>query len=199
VVHKDPDTGHLVFSADPEESREAGEKLASAVLTYLEQGQMTLLSNELTCALASGQISYGKRWSEEELEKQAYSGPTRSEESGSWLTWTARHSLALPDNSPSLRYDVQVWKMGNLTIFGLEGEVCSPWGPVVRSMASTEAAMVIAYANSTSSYIPNAQIVREGGYEGLLSQHAYFLPGPFTEKIDVELRQIVARALREVN
>jgi hypothetical protein len=198
VVHEDPDTGRLVFSTAPERAREAGEKLARAVLKYLETGRMTPIEARLTCGLASGQISYGERWSQEELEERAYSGPTLSEETGSWLTWTARHSLALPNQSQSFRYDVQVWKVGELTILGMEGEVCSPWGPALRSMASTEKAMVIAYANSTSSYIPNSRIVREGGYEGLISQHAYFLPGPFTEEIDSEIRQIVAEALVKV-
>jgi hypothetical protein len=115
------------------------------------------------------------------------------------MTWAARQLLALPDNSQSFRYDVQVWKLGNrLTVFGMEGEICSPWGPMLRAMASTEHAMVIGYANSTSSYIPDKRIVQEGGYEGLTSQYAYFLPAPFTENIDYEIKQIVTRAINAV-
>ncbi|MEA3226568.1 MAG: hypothetical protein U9Q07_11510, partial [Planctomycetota bacterium] len=117
----------------------------------------------------------------------------------SWLTWTARQSLALPDHSESFRYDVQVWKLGNrLMIFGMEGEICSPWGPMLREMAPTGQAMVIGYANGTSSYIPDKRIIREGGYEGLTSQHAYFLPAPFTEKIESEIKQIVKQAIDAV-
>jgi hypothetical protein len=59
--------------------------------------------------------------------------------------------------------------------------------------------MVIGYANSTSSYIPDRQIVKEGGYEGLTSQHAYFLPAPFTENIESEIRQIVTEAMDAAN
>ena len=115
------------------------------------------------------------------------------------MTWTARQSLALPDYSQSFRYDVQVWKLGNqLMLFGMEGESCSPWGPMLRAMAPTAHAMVIGYANGTSSYIPNKRIIREGGYEGLTSQHAYFLPAPFTENIDFEIKQIVAQAINAV-
>ena len=115
------------------------------------------------------------------------------------MTWAARQLLALPDNSQSFRYDVQVWKLGNrLTVFGMEGEICSPWGPMLRAMASTEHAMVIGYANSTSSYIPDKRIVQEGGYEVLTSQYAYFLPAPFTENIDYEIKQIVTRAINAV-
>ena len=148
--------------------------------------------------LATGQISYGQRWSREEIDRQAFPEPKKKGQH-SWQTWSARQSLALPDHSESFRYDVQVWKLGDrLMMFGMEGEICSPWGPMLRAMAPIGQAMVIGYANGTSSYIPDKRIVREGGYEGLTSQHAYFLPAPFTENIESEIRQIVTRAINAV-
>ena len=194
VVHTDPETGKLVFSSAPERAKEAGEKLAEAVLARLEAGQMIPLQGQLACSLATGQISYGPRWPREEIERQAYTGSTKR-----WMTWAARQSLALPDPSESLRYDVQIWRLGGqLTVFAMEGEICSPWGPMLRKMAPAGQAMVIGYANATNSYIPDKRIVREGGYESLTSQHAYGLPAPFTENIDSEIKQIVARAMRAV-
>jgi len=199
VVHEDPGSGKLVFSASPEQAKAAGEKLAGAILKHLETERMIPLGGQLACSLITGQISYGERWSPEEIERLAYPEPTKNGQRHSWQTWTARQSLALPDHSQSFRYDVQVWKLGNcLTVFGMEGEICSPWGPMLRAMAPTEQAMVIGYANGTGSYIPDKRIVREGGYESLTSQHAYFLPAPFTENIDSEIRQIVTRALNAV-
>ncbi|MHC4327556.1 MAG: hypothetical protein ACYSWW_05480 [Planctomycetota bacterium] len=196
IVHEDPNTGKLVFSGDPKRAKAAGEKLAKAVLSQLETGRMTPLGGKLACSLATGQISYGRRWSREEIERQAFPEPKKSDQRHSWQTWTARQSLALPDYSESFRYNVQVWKLGDrLTVFGMEGEICSPWGPMLRAVAPTEQAMVVGYANGTSSYIPDKRIVREGGYEGLTSQHAYFLPAPFTEKIEDEIKQIVKRAI----
>jgi hypothetical protein len=61
-------------------------------------------------------------------------------------------------------------------------------------MADTEQAMVVGYANSTNAYIPDKRIVREGGYEGHTSHQVYFQPGPFTEKINQEVKHIVTRA-----
>lgn len=200
IVHEDPDTGKPVFSADPNQARAAGEELAGAVRTYLQTAKMVSLRGELACSLATGQISYGQRWSREDLERQAYPEPAEAGPSRNWQTWAARQSLALPDSSESFRYDVQVWKLGaKLMIFGMEGEICSPWGPMLRAMARTDQAMVIGYANSTSSYIPDRQIVKEGGYEGLTSQYAYFLPAPFTDKIESEIKQIVTRAMDMIN
>ncbi len=198
VVHEDPETGKLAFSNSPQRAKAAGEKLARAVLKHLETGRMTPLDGQLACSLTTGQISYGQRWSQEEIERQAFPEPKKNGQH-SWQTWTARQSLALPDQSESFRYDVQVWKLGDrLMIFGMEGEICSPWGPMLRAMAPTGQAMVIGYANGTSSYIPDKWIVREGGYEGLTSQHAYFLPAPFTENIESEIKQIVTRAIDAV-
>jgi len=199
IVHKDPETGKLVFSNAPERAKAAGEKLAMVVLTYLETDRLVPLKGQLACSLETGKISYGKRWTREEIEQQAYPEPTESEQRKTWQTWAARQSLALPDYSQNFRYDVQVWKLGNqLMVFGMEGEICSPWGPMLRSMAPTKYAMVIGFANSTSSYIPDEQIVREGGYEGLTSQHAYFLPAPFTENIEYEIKQIVKKAIKAI-
>ena len=199
IVHKDPETGKLVFSSSPDRAKAAGEKLAGVVLKHLKTGRMIPLDGQLACSLASGRISYGQRWSSEEIERLAFPEPTKSGKKHSWMTWAARQSLALPDHSESFRYDVQIWKLGRrLMIFGMEGEICSPWGPMLREMAPTEQAMVIGYANGTGSYIPNEQIIREGGYEGLTSQHAYFLPAPFTENIENEIKEIVVKAIRAV-
>jgi len=199
IVHEDPETGKLVFSSSPDRAKAAGEKLAGAVLKHLKARRMIPLDGQLACSLAFGRISYGQRWSPEEIERLAFPEPNKNGRRHSWLTWAARQSLALPNHSEDFRYDVQVWKLGNrLMIFGMEGEICSPWGPMLREMAPTGQAMVIGYANGTGSYIPDSQIVREGGYEGLTSQHAYFLPAPFTENIENEIKEIVRRAMDAV-
>ncbi|MBN2133310.1 MAG: neutral/alkaline non-lysosomal ceramidase N-terminal domain-containing protein [Sedimentisphaerales bacterium] len=199
IVHRDAQTGNLAFSNHPDQAKAAGGKLARAVLTRLAAGRMIPLDGHLACSLATGQISYGQRWPPEEIERLAFPKPTENGPRRTWQTWVARQSLALPDGEESFRYDVQIWTLGGaLTIFGMEGEICSPWGPMLRAMAPTAHAMVIGYANSTGSYIPDKRIVREGGYEGLTSQHAYFLPAPFTENIESEIKEIVQCALDAV-
>jgi len=75
VVHKNPDTRKLVFTADPARAHATGEKLGQAVLDHLREGAMTPLAGSLACTLATGQISYGERWSEEETKRQAYALP----------------------------------------------------------------------------------------------------------------------------
>ena len=50
------------------------------------------------------------------------------------------------------------------------------------------------FAHLVIDYIPDARIVREGGYEGAGLQQ-YFLPGPFTENLGAEIKAIVTKAL----
>jgi hypothetical protein len=54
--------------------------------------------------------------------------------------------------------------------------------------------MVVGHTNCTTTYTPDARLVREGGYVGKHFQRS-FLPGSFTEKIDEEVRSIVTEAL----
>ena len=144
----------------------------------------------LACSIATGQLSYGQLWTREEIEHQAY-----EEDKNHYLTWSARQALVYPNMNDSFRYDVQVWKLGNqLTIFGMEGEVCSPWGKILRSMASTDQAMVAGYANNTTCYIPGEKMIEEGGYEVVGSQK-YSEPGTFTKNIGLEIKAIVNKAL----
>src|SRR4029453_5233248 len=109
--------------------------------------------------------------------------------------WWARQSLAYPDNRRSLPYDVQTWRLGELTTVALEGEVCADWGPFVRSLVRTRHAMAIAYANEVPGYIPTARIIREGGYEGDTSHMAYFLPAPLQPQMEIELTALIEQAL----
>jgi hypothetical protein len=130
--------------------------------------------------LVSGNLSFRNR-SRQQIEQMAFTGNPRSS-----ATWWARQSLAYPDNRRSLHYEVQAWRLGDLTAIALEGEVCADWGPMVRALVTTRHAMAIAYANEVPGYIPTARIIREGGYEGDTSHMAYFLPAPFQPKMEIE-------------
>jgi len=74
VACKDPKTGDWVFAADPNQAREAGEKLARAALAHLETGPMTPIAASFASSVATGQLSYGPRWTREETEREAYTG-----------------------------------------------------------------------------------------------------------------------------
>ena len=102
--------------------------------------------------------------------------------------------LAYPDARRRFPYEAQAWRFGDApTLPALE--VCGPLGPLVRALARTADAMVVAYANATEAYIPSAAIAREGGHEGGSSHRAYFLPAPFTPRVEAEFKAVVERGL----
>ena len=193
ICYKDPETGKAVFSSDTIHSREAGEKLAKAVIEHLRTDRFTNLSSELKCAISRGSLSFGTPWPREEIDSVAYT------EQRNYLTWSARQALVYPYTGEKFPYEVQVWEWGDaLTIFGMEDEVCSPWGKVLRGMSRTPLSMVAGYANNTTCYIPDARMIEEGGYESVRSQK-YRMPAPFSKNIDTEIKAIVERALDELN
>jgi hypothetical protein len=195
VVYRNPATGEHEFAATLEKSHQAGFMLAEAVLKRMDRDEkLTPLCAELNTTLVRGTLSLQQGRSREQIEEMA-----RSKDLRSISTWWARKNLAFPDDRREIDCEVQCWQLGSLTLEALEGEVCADWGPLVRSLAKTEHAMTIGYANEVSCYIPTARIIGEGGYEGKTSHMAYMLPAPFHPNMEVELTTLVRRAVAELS
>jgi neutral ceramidase len=190
VVVRDQATGRYAFADRPEQCEAAGIKLADEVLAHLQKGKMIPLDGELQTRLVSGTLTFQPPLRRAEIEDLAIHGNPRS--SG---TWWARQSLAYPDTRRVLPYEIQEWRLGELTVIALEGEVCADWGAMARALPATRYAMTIGYANEVAAYIPTARIIREGGYEGFSSHRAYFLPAPFEPNMEVELSTLLERAV----
>ncbi|MHC4539140.1 MAG: alpha/beta hydrolase, partial [Planctomycetota bacterium] len=190
VVYRDPESKKYVFAASPEKSSAGGVTLADAVLEFLKEGSLSGLRADLHTTLVSGSLSFQEPRSRDQIEEMAFTRNLRSTSA-----WWARQSLAYPDQRRQQRYEVQAWRLGDLTIVALEGEVCADWGGMTRALSATQHAMVIAYANHCAGYVPTARIIREGGYEGDTSHMAYFLPAPFQPKMEAELMQLLLQAV----
>ncbi|MCC7519521.1 MAG: hypothetical protein IT578_10090 [Verrucomicrobiae bacterium] len=189
-AHRDPHTKRIVFSDSPSRARTAGRALARTVMRLLERGPMTALAPHLERRSARGALVFARRKSSAQIEKLL-----RQEPPGVNAVW-ARQMQAYGLPARTLPYEAQSWRLGRaLTLLALEGEVCSPYGPRLRAMTDTPHAMVVAYANASTGYIPTARIVREGGYEGDTSHMAYLLPAPFTPAVERAVLKLAARAL----
>lgn len=188
VTHTD-DGGKVVFSASPQDARRAGVKLADAVLKHLAASKPVPLSPHLATALVEGLLSFGRGPTRQQIEQMAYGKPESVDR------WWARQVINFPFTEKRCSYTVQAWRLGDLTLLGLEGEVCSGLGPIARSLVRTPLAATFAYVNRAIGYIPTTQIVREGGYEGESAHRAYFLPAPFTYKVEDEFKTVVRAAV----
>ena len=189
VTHKDPASGLPVFSAEPRRARQAGHRLAGAVLRHLAKNPCTPIDATLAFRRASAPLLLARRPGLETIRRLAFDDSGNSSD----FHW-AQQSLAFPDPRTAHTYEAVAWILGNqLTVFGLPDEVCSPVGPRTRAQARTPLAMTIGYANSVQCYIPTDTIIREGGYEGKTSHRAYFMPAPFAPRIDKDYTALIKR------
>jgi len=192
VCRIDPATGELRRFRGPGEPRRAGRALAKTVLGYLAGDGFAELDARLSCVAARGELTFAKQRSWKEIEAMSKKPEPPLD------YWWARQMIALPVRFTKFRYDAQAWRLGDLTLLGLEHEIVSPLGPQVRAMVRTPHVASFAYVNTVCGYIPTAQIVREGGYEGDSSHRALFLPAPFTTRVEAEFESIVEQAVKRL-
>ena len=190
VVHKDPETGETVFSRDPHRARLAGVRMANQVLRFLAQNPLDALEPTIRTRLVSGSLSLQKSPTRKHVREMALNG-----DNSSHFTWWARQSIAYPDSRKSVDYDVQVWLLGELKMFWLEGEVCADLG-IALKQTHEGPVMTAAYTNACPGYISSARLIREKGYEGYASHMAYFLPAPFAQKSEKEFMELCAKAVK---
>jgi len=109
--------------------------------------------------------SYQKRWAERMLTK-VNAGDT------------------FPKSYP---YPIQVWKLGDLPIMTLGGELVVQYAIDLKKIFGQHI-FVMGYSNDVMTYIPSETILREGGYEGEVAAIVYGLPSTWAS--DVETRII---------
>lgn len=173
-------------------ARQYGRELAVAVERVLEES-MTELNSELKTAyeeiplelttppdtsvlkeVIASREGYQARWAKIQLNKH-----TRGE----------RFRTQYP-------YPVQIWRLGDLLIVALGGEVVADYAVRLKRLFGQEA-VVLAYSNDVMGYIPSVRILREGGYEGTVSQRVYGLPSPWTADIEQKIISAVLRLAKE--
>lgn len=98
-----------------------------------------------------------------------------------------------------LQYPVQVIRFGQgFTLVALGGEVVIDYSLWLQRTFPKERLMVAGYSNDVACYIPNARVLREGGYEAVDSMIYYGQPGPFTEEVQSRIEEALVRAMRRV-
>ncbi len=89
----------------------------------------------------------------------------------------------------SYPYPVLVWKLGNLPIFALGGEIVVDYSIGLKQLFGYEA-FVMGYSNDVMEYIPSKRVLKEGCYEG--SRSAIFTT-PWRDDIE---ERIIGEAIK---
>ncbi len=191
-----------------------GRELAYAVEKVVRE-EMAPLNAEFASAYTEISLTLNDPPKQEDLIRL-------SEDSSSWFIQRAAKRLkARIDKKESVEktclYPVQIWKLGNLPVFTLGGEVVVDYAIALKKLFGLST-FVMGYSNDVMAYIPSTTILRESNmhgqanvfydpvdkqkfsYEGGLdSQLEYGLPSTWRADIENIILGAALRLAEEVN
>jgi hypothetical protein len=167
-------------------AQQYGEELAAAVRRVLNEDMRELPSN-LSTAYSEIDLELNDPPTPEELSQMI------RESTGFQKQWAVRMLGKINRGEPfrtSYPYPVQVWNLGNQPIICMGGEVLVDYTISLKRIFG-EDIFVMGFSNDGMAYIPSVRVLREGGYEGALSQIVYGLPGTWKANIESKIIQEV--------
>jgi neutral ceramidase len=159
-----------------------GKTLASAVERVLSEN-MFQLTSKITAAYSEIDLPISKPPAIDSLLKLSETVPENDESRWARLLIDSSHGGKMLRSS--YPYPVQVWRLGQQTIFSLGGEVVVEYALHLKSIFGQNV-FVAAYCNDVMEYIPTSAIINEGGYEGAASitSSSGCLPAPWAVNIE---------------
>jgi neutral ceramidase len=168
-----------------------GKQLAAAVDRVIKE-EMTLLEPSLKVAYSEIDLQFAdiptrEQLAEMEKELTGYHS--------SWATYMLSKINRGEQLMKSYPYPLQVWRIGNLPVFSMGGEVVVEYSLNLKRIFGPDI-FVFGYSNDPNmAYIPTLSILAEGGYEGESSQRAKGLPGKWMDNIeDVIFQELTSLA-----
>jgi hypothetical protein len=162
-------------------AKQYGKELAAAVDRVLNE-DMKKLEPSISTAYNEIGLTFANLPTKEDLTKVM-------ETSKGWEKNWASNQLSLLQNGKQLTsypYPVQVWKLGDLPIMVLGGELVIQYDIELKKLFGPDI-FVMGYSNDDMAYIPSETILKEGGYEGESSQRVYGLPAKWNSDIQVKI------------
>ena len=175
-------------------AQQYGEELAAAVRRVLNE-DMQELPSILSTAYSEIELELNAPPTREELSRMV------SEASGFQKQWAERMLGKMERGEPfrtSYPYPVQVWNLGTQPIVCMGGEVLVDYTISFKRIFG-EDIFVMGFSNDGMAYIPSVRVLREGGYEGAVSQIVYGLPGTWKANIESKIIQGVMDLAEEAD
>jgi hypothetical protein len=175
-------------------AQQYGEELAAAVRRVLNE-EMKELPSDLRTAYSEIDLELTAPPTQEELSQMA------GESTGYQKQWAVRMLGKMERGEPfrtSYPYPVQVWNLGNQPLVCMGGEVLVDYTISFKRLFG-EDIFVMGFSNDGMAYIPSVRVIREGGYEGAVSQIVYGLPGTWKASIESDIIREVINLAEEVD
>lgn len=165
-----------------------GEELADAVLSLLDPSADTLQAVPLHAEHSTANMPFASLPTDENLQ----AGRDVPGLHGEWC----RALLDHPEwRTRSIPLHLQRLDIADgLSLLAMNGEIVVDYALWIRS-ASAGAILPMGYANGMTGYVPTAQQIAEGGYEGGDASPYFFLPSPFAPAIETEVRRALAKLI----
>jgi len=87
--------------------------------------------------------------------------------------------------------EITFFRLGELTVLGLPGEVFVETGLAVKEAFLPKPVFIAGYSSWNLGYIPTRKAVLEGGYEVTSAYRFYGQPGPFTQEAESFLLEAI--------
>lgn len=166
-----------------------GRELAAAVDRVLDE-DMRSLEPRLSTAYSEIELQFDTPLSKEELLNMAKNS------SGIKKRWAGYMLGIIGSGRPlmtSYPYPIQVWKLGDQSIMILGGETVVEYSIELKKIFGQDI-FVLGYSNDPNmAYIPSSSILKEGGYEGEISQMGKGLPSKWAPNIENVIIQEIKR------
>ena len=170
------------------QAEQYGHDLAVAVDAVLVT-PMTPLAAKLDARYREIELPLGAIPSKPEVDRDAASRNKYVASRARYVLRQLRPDGSFPQTYP---YPVAVWRLGELTLCALGGEVVVDYS--LRLKLERRPMWVAAYSNDIMAYIPSRRVLAEGGYEGGGAMLYYGLSAPWGP----EAEDRIIRAVHEL-
>ncbi len=174
-------------------AKQYGRTLAAAVDRVLEE-EMQELTPKLQTAYTEIDLNLNAPPSEQDLMKHCETAGGYQLRWGKRLLGELQSGKSFLDKYP---YPLQVWKLGEQSIFTLGGELVVGYAIQLKKIFGHDV-FVMGYSNDVMAYIPTAQILHEGGYEGASSQTVYGLPSTWAFDIETDIISNIVKLAKSI-
>ncbi len=177
-------------------AREHGTTLAKEVNRVLAAGKLQPVADGLSVTFEQTELPLEQSLARPELERRA---KLKGGASFAAIELLKRLDKGEPVPS-SYKCPLAVWKLGDLTLVALSGEVVVEYLTRIEQSLGQTQLWVAAYSNDVYGYLPSAQIVKEGGYEsrGLYSGGVGYFDSQAEKVVVDKVRDLAVRAGRKL-
>ena len=171
-----------------------GKQIADSVDRALA-GPMRSVHGSLRTAYREIDLAFDELPSQEKLEADLKSENVYLVRRAAHLLDKLSHDGKL---SPTYPYPVQMWRLGDLQITALGGEVVVDYALRLKSDLSGSTNWISGYCNDVMAYIPSSRVLKEGGYEGESAMIYYGLPTKWSGNVEEHIVKTVRELAEEV-